>query len=125
MTRRVVHRCNDLFVVEELTDGEWLDLGELFTSAEAAQRWIERRRAKAVSAESPEPRRRAIRDEHLGQAAMLIARSVPELAHLLWLLERDGRHKRLVAAIKERLPREALVGGEPRPDPRLWIKGRL
>jgi hypothetical protein len=66
------------------------------------------------------------RNDNLGQAAALIARSVPELDHLLWLLELDGRHKRLVAAIKGHLPRKypALVGA-PQPDPRLWIRGRL
>jgi hypothetical protein len=66
------------------------------------------------------------RNDHLGQAAMLIARSVPELDHLLWLLELEGRHKRLVAAIRASLPRKypALVGA-PKRDPRLWLGGRL
>jgi ParB family transcriptional regulator, chromosome partitioning protein len=65
------------------------------------------------------------RPEALAVAAGIIARSVPDLAALVDLLEIAGL-KRLAASLRGCVDgRPAEIGGEARPDPAVWRRGQL
>jgi hypothetical protein len=59
-------------------------------------------------------------------AARTIARSVPNLVDLIWLLEMAGI-TRLAEAVREHTCPAPVTGddGIPKPDPRLWSRGKL
>jgi hypothetical protein len=54
----------------------------------------------------------------------IINRHVSDARYLAELLERGGQ-ARLASALRERLAAEAAVGGSPRPDAALWLRGQL
>jgi hypothetical protein len=67
------------------------------------------------------------RGEALACAAGMIVRRSPDLDTLCTLLEYSGSGKRLAAAIRARAaePKPAEVGGQPRPDPAMWVLGEM
>jgi hypothetical protein len=65
------------------------------------------------------------RAEALTAAADIINRQVPDLRGLVSLLEAAGQ-RRLCSALRLRLAAmPAEVGGAPKPDPQLWLAGRI
>jgi hypothetical protein len=64
------------------------------------------------------------RNAALIAAAEIISRSVPDLAHLIELLDRAGA-ARLAAALRARSGTPAALQGSPKIDVELWESGRL
>jgi hypothetical protein len=64
------------------------------------------------------------RAQALDLAAGVIARHVPDLAHLIDLLEIAGQ-RRLATALRGHLAQHPVVTGAAKPDASMWLRGRL
>jgi hypothetical protein len=65
------------------------------------------------------------RAEALEAAAREIARAVPDLKHLIDLLEAAGGVTRLAAALRAVRPEIAIGGGPRGLDAKMWLEGRV